>query len=52
MFEDFAVKDNSVTVPLNNKHDFKVPEQVRFYLNANYNHYKPFGMQLSVDILR
>lgn len=46
------MKDNSVTVLLNNKHDCKAPEQVRVYLNANYHHYKSFGMQLSVDTLR
>lgn len=52
MFEDFSIKDNSVTVPLNNKYGSKAPEQVKFYLNANYHHYKPFGMQLSVATLR
>ena len=46
------MKDNSVTVPLNSKHGCKAPEQVKFYLNANYHHYKPFGMQLSADTLR
>lgn len=46
------MKDNSVTVSLNNKHSCKGSEQVRFYLNANYHHYEPLGMQLSVDILK
>lgn len=45
------MKDN-VMVPLNNKYGSKAPEQVKFYLNANYHHYKPFEMQLSVDTMR
>lgn len=52
IFEDFSIQDNNVTIPLNNNDGCTAPEQIKFYLNVNYHHYKPFGMQLSVDTLR